>query len=129
MQCVSNGSTADVASKWSTLSSDFSTAMSGFTGDDLAHFKELFANAYSVENGDTLQDMLARYNYIVAKYKLSGDFLHTVAGRGAVAYSSRINPILALNEVDSSVWVISAVALVGLTAIGGYFFYRKRKEI
>ena len=127
MDCANNGETADVASKWSTLSSDFSTAMSGFTGDDLAHFKDLFANAYSVEGGDTLQDMLARYDYIVAKYKLSNDFLHDGADRGAVQYA-RVTPFNIIGNNGNTVAIIVIISMISITAIGGYFFLRKRKE-
>ena len=128
MQCVNGGSTANVSTKWSTLSSDFSTALSGFTGDNLTHFKALFAYAYSVEGGDTLQDMLARYDYIVAKYKLA-DFLNTAADRPEVAQSPHISPLInIIGEKTNTVALIVIISMVSVTAIGGYFFLRKRKE-
>ena len=129
MQCVNGGTTANVASKWSSLSSGFSTALLGFTGDDLAHFKALFALASSVEDGDTLQDMLARYDYIVAKYKLSDDFLHDDAGRAAVAFSPNVSPLVnIIGENTNTVAIIVIISMVSVTAIGGYFFLKKRKE-
>lgn len=128
MDCVNSGATTNVQSKWSTLSSDFTTAMSGFTGDDLAHFKALFANAYSVEDGDSLQDMLARYDYIIAKYKISNDFLHTGADRGAVSYSININPLQVSAKSAGTTIAIIAISAVSLAAIGGYFLFRKKKE-
>ena len=42
--------------------------------------------------------------------------------------SSGINSIMSLQNVDTCVWVISVIALVGVTAVGGYFYYRRRKE-
>ncbi len=127
MNCVNSGATVNVANKWSTLSSDFSTAMSGFTGDDLAHFKALFANAYSVEGGDTLQDMLARYEYICHKYQLK-DFLADV-GRPPVGKSIPVNPLsLLTNNSGTEVAIIIVTSMIGLSAVGGYFFLRKRKE-
>ena len=128
MQCVNGGTTANVASKWSTLSTDFSTAMSGFTGDDLAHFKALFAYADSVESGDTLQDMLARYDYIVAKYKLS-DFLNSAADRPEVAQSPNVSSLFnIIGENSNTIAIIVIISMVSVTAIGGYFFLRKKKE-
>ena len=130
MDCVNSGATTSVQSKWSTLSSDFTTAMSGFTGDDLAHFKALFAYAYSVEGGDTLQDMLARYDYIIAKYQIANDFLHSGADRPEVVQRPNVNPlvVLGVGESANTIAIVVIVSVISLSAIGGYFFLRKRKE-
>ena len=128
MQCINGGTTANVSSKWTTLSGDFTSALSEFSDDNLQHFKDLFANAYSVEGGDTLQDMLARYDYIVAKYKLS-DFLNSSVDRPQVAQSPHVSPLIyIIGENTNTVAIIVIISMVSVTAIGGYFFLRKRKE-
>lgn len=126
MDCVNSGSTTNVSGKWDDLSDDFDAALAEFTGDDLNHFKALFANAYAVEGGDTLQDMLARYNYICAKYKLD-DFLADI-DRPPVPQQT--NPILSIFKADSAnlATVMIVISMITATAIGGYFFLKKRKE-
>ncbi len=130
MACTQNGSTVNVSTKWSTLSTSFTALLNGFTGTDLVHCKALFQGADAVDGGDTLQDMLARYEYICAKYKL-GDFLHTETDRPEVQRSAAISPLtlIGLNgENANTIAVIVIISMVSVTAIGGYFFLRKRKE-
>ncbi len=128
MNCVQAGSTANVSGKWSTLSGDFDDTLDAFSGDNLIHFKALFAGADGVKDGDTLQDMLARYEYICHKYQLD-DFLADV-GRPPVGKSISVNPLsLLTNNSGTEVAIIVVTSMIGLSAVGGYFFLRKRKEI
>ena len=127
MNCDDGGATENVASKWSSASSAFTTAMNALGTDDRTVFKRLVANASAVEGGDSLQDMLARYDYIIAKYKLSNDFLHDGADRGAVQYA-RVTPLNIVVNNGNTVAIIVIVSMISITAIGGYFFLRKRKE-
>jgi len=129
MNCDDGGATENVESKWSTLAVTFTDTMNGLESGDKTVFKRLVANASAVEGGDSLQDFLARYDYIIAKYKISNDFLHTGADRGAVQYAY-VNPITIIgNKSDVNVIAIVVItSVVSLTAIGGYFFLRKRKE-
>lgn len=127
MACDDGGDTANVESKWSSASSAFTTAMNALGTDDKTVFKRLVANASAVEGGDSLQDMLARYDYIIAKYKLSNDFLHDGADRGAVQYS-RVLPFNFVTKNSNAITITVICSVISLTAIGGYFFLRKRKE-
>lgn len=127
MSCDEGGDTANIASKWSSASSAFATAMNALDTDDKTVFKRLVANASAVEGGDSLQDMLARYDYIIAKYKLSDDFLHDGADRGAVQYA-RVTPLNIVVNNGNTVAIIVVISMISVTAIGGYFFIRRRKE-
>jgi|GEM_PF-4640620 len=127
MSCNEGGDTANVESKWSSASSAFTTAMNALDTDDKAVFKRLVANASAVEGGDSLQDMLARYDYIIAKYKLSNDFLHDGADRGAVQYA-RVTPLNIVVNNGNTVAIIVIISMISITAIGGYFLFRKKKE-
>ena len=127
MDCVNGGTTTNVSSKWTTLSGDFDDLLASFSGDNLVHCKALFAGADAVVEGDTLQDMLARYEYICAKYKLD-DFLADI-DRPPVAQRATISPLSIIGENTNSVVIIVVVSVLAVTAIGGYFFIRKRKEL
>ena len=129
LSCNDGGDTANIASKWSTASSAFTTAMNSLSDGDKIVFKRLVANASSVEGGDSLQDMLARYDYIIAKYKLDNDFLHSSADRAEVAKSALVSPLVnIIGENTNTVAIIVIISMVSVTAIGGYFFLRKKKE-
>ena len=134
MSCTQSGDTANVSSHWSSIESSFDTLLSQFTGDDLAHCKALFAGGDAVEasaNGDTLQDMLARYEYILRKYNALGynlnDFLHDDAGRPGVQGAVRFNALINFKDSGSAL-IIAITSIVSGLAIGGYFFLRKKKE-
>ena len=133
MECVSGGTTTNVSGKWDVLAEDFDNWFANgdkdLEGDDLNHAYALFAGADAVEGGDTLQDMLARYEYICAKYKLD-DFLNDVTDRPPVAKSPAVNPLsfIVNGNNTNTVAIIVIISMVSVTAIGGYFFLRKRKE-
>lgn len=126
MNCVNGGTTANVSGKWSTLSGDFDDLLSDFTGSDLTHCKALFAGADAIEGGDTLQGMLARYEYICAKYKLD-DFLADI-DRPPVAQRTTISPLSIIGSNGNTIAIIVVISMISVTAIGGYFFLRRRKE-
>ncbi|MCQ2815573.1 MAG: InlB B-repeat-containing protein [Bacilli bacterium] len=83
--------------------------------------KEIFKNA-SITGGQTLNLGAERYDYLVAKYGL-GDF----ADRNPSPISG-VNPLVSLNNIQETTWIIVIVGLVSLTAVGGYFFIHRRKE-
>ena len=91
---------------------------------------QLFAYASSNEGGDDLQQMLAKYDWIVAHYNGCADFLSNDAGtnRGAVASSAKISPLMNVIGSNNITAIIVIISMVSLTAIGGYFFLKHRKE-
>ena len=80
--------------------------------------------------GDVIQKALARYDFIVGKYnKVQGLTAYTdfMSRDPSPVGSARIN----LNIVENNgalTSVIVIVSLVSITAIGGFFFLKKRKE-
>lgn len=80
--------------------------------------------ASASESGSTIEQAMARYDYIVAKYG-SSTYENFINRESASSSRIAINPISVTN---TSSWIIVAVSLAGLTAIGGFFFYKKRKE-
>ena len=129
-----DGNTTNVSSKWSSVSSALTTALNKLGDSDKNTFKHLLANASAVKDGDSLQDMLARYEYILAKYNgpsynlgLS-DFLNTSVSRDEVS-PANIGVFGSENIVDASANVaITVIGVIGVTTVGGYFFLRRRKE-
>ena len=132
MDCTDSGSTSNVVSKWSTIAGKFEDWFvdndKELTDDQLEYALKLFTNAYSEDGGDSLQDMLARYDYIVAKYGVT-DFLNANTDRPPVAKSVRINILLSFMSRDfNSSIIIIVLSSVTLLSLGGYFFLRKKKE-
>lgn len=130
MDCVAGGTTANVSAKWADLAGDFDDWFNNgdkdLTPSQVTHAFALFAGADAVEDGDTLQDMLARYEYICRKYSLN-DFLANV-DRPPVS-QAKVNPILiGINHNSSAVIIIVVFSAISLAAIGGYFLFHKKKE-
>ena len=139
--CVSYGSTdvTELKNEWSDLAEEFSDWIKngdkGLEGDEITLALSMFANADSVDKekvltADSLQNMLAKYDWIVSHYKSDcADFLHSEASRGEVQNASgRISILGNIAVTSNTTAIIVLISLVSLTAIGGYFFLRKRKE-
>lgn len=129
-----NGNTdvEELDAKWSLISGTFTSKRSSLDASHQTAFDQLIKFASKSESGDALQKALSSYDYVYAKYHASltaGDFLNSGSGRGAVQYSAYIGPFESLMQSTSStVTIVVIVSMVSLTAIGGYFFLRKRKE-
>ena len=130
MQCDSSGETTGVAGNWSDLSETFDNWFfngdKDLTEDQIENALALFAGGDAVDGGDTLQDMLARYQYICAKYKLT-DFLANKAHRPPVPKSINFRVFASIQDAGSAIGII-AISVASLAAVGGYFFLRKKKE-
>lgn len=90
----------------------------------------LIACASGNESGANYEKAVALYDYIVSKYGVDthADFMNRVSA-GTLVLSARVSPLLSItSNTNSTVAIIVIVSLVSLTAIGGYFFLRKRKE-
>jgi len=132
MNCVQAGTTTNVSGKWSDLSDDFDNWFNNgdkeLTPGQVEHAFKLFEYAYSVEGGDTLQDMLARYDYICGKYKLP-DFLNTQTDRPPVNQRAVVSPLInIMGDNGNAVAIVVIISIISVSAIGGYFFLRKRRE-
>ncbi len=138
--CVAYGSTdtADLNSAWSDLEDQYDNWFNNgdvdLTAEEIAHAKALFANADSVDrnktaSADELQHMLAKYDWIVSHYDVN-DFLADDSGTNRPVVQGTSGRIGLFGNIDSSnaTAIIVIVSLVSLTAIGGYFLLRKKKE-
>ena len=130
MQCDSSGETTGVAGNWSDLSDTFDdwffNGDKDLTEDQIENALALFAGGDAVDGGDTLQDMLARYQYVCAKYKLT-DFLANKAHRPPVPKSINFRVFASIQDAGSAIGII-AISVASLAAVGGYFLFRKKKE-
>lgn len=138
--CVAYGSTdtTDLENAWNDLAEQyvnwFNNGDKDLTSEEIAHAKALFANADSVDrnktpSADDLQHMLAKYDWIISHYQLN-DFLANDSGTNRPIVQNSSPRIGIFGNIDSSntTAIIVIVSLVSLTAVGGYFFLRKRKE-
>ena len=96
--------------------------------DDL---KTLAAKATANKDSDSvIEQAMARYDLIIRKYGTSAhdDFIGRF-GVGTVNGPLNSSKVVLGNFVDANATsIIVIISLIGLTAIGGYFFLRKRKE-
>jgi hypothetical protein len=122
--CNSSGTSFNV-SAWNTLGNSFTSSIK--EDNKLAY-------ARSNENGNEIEQFLAVYDYVIGKkesgysaYASANDFLDRVAS-GKIAASRRVNPLNIVGTSTNTVAIIVIISMVSVTAIGGYFFLRKRKE-
>ena len=94
--------------------------------------KQQFTQGTADEDGDNVAKALALYDFIAAKYntRLEGegyvsdyDFMDR-----NISPAGRITSGLIIKDSSTMIPVIVIVAIVSVSAIGGYFFLRKRKE-
>ena len=123
---------ANLNTAWTNIHNTYTSKRNSLGSSDQEVFDILIANATANEAGDDLQKALRSYEWVYAKYHDSltaGDFLNETSGRGAVSYSPLVNPLVnIIGENTNTVAIIVIISMVSVTAIGGYFFLRKRKE-
>ena len=124
----SSGGTDSSLSNWSNITSN--AKYIALTSTD----KENLANAVlsspdgTKNSSEMVADFLTQYDYVVWKYGKSYDYLGRVnAGTATVRQSINIMSVL-MGENTNTVGIIVIISMVSVTAIGGYFFLRKRKE-
>lgn len=116
--CDSDGAKAptgwtDVKAQWSNLTTDAQTYLKN-------------ADTSTETDADILE-CIRTYEYIVNKYNSKdpttyNDFM----GRG-IAVTNASNALYRASDGNTPILVVILVATVSVTAIGGYFFIRKRK--
>ncbi len=119
-----NGATAPSTSTWSTISGNYGNIT-------IAHEKTLLTAGTANENSENvIEQALARYDYIVGKYnKAQGitaynDFL----GRNPAAIGAARLALGNMSENNTTtITLIVIISMVSVTAIGGYFFIKRRK--
>ena len=129
--CSGDYSQRDTA--WGLVADEFDSLFGSGTSldsDELNLAKQMFANVDTTNgweagsNRDVLQQAVKTYDYCVSNYSLTA-FMSSIR---SVSNTNMINPILDVNN-NSLLLVTVIVSMIGLSAVGGYFFLRKRKEI
>ena len=118
--CKLDGSTdvTKLPDEWSTQKTNF-TALSN---DAKTVLKS------ETSNNDQLRNFIEKYEYICSHKSLE-NFMEVTLTRSSSKNAFGVfgeNPIT--GENSSSIWVAIATSLVAATAVGGFFFYKKRKE-
>ena len=93
--------------KYSTLSVDQKTILQGANADN---------------SGTTIEQAMARYEFIIAHYHSLNNFI----GRSVTLVNTNGNFLFA-NSTNTTALIV-VVAILGLTGIGGIIFIRRRKE-
>ena len=98
------------------------------TTEDYDTLKRMSAKS-AEDNGNFLEDFISDYDYLV-KYKGATDIFGRFDEGGAMygQLSPRINALTIIGKNTNTVAIIVIISMVSVTAIGGYFFLRKRKE-
>ena len=135
VQCDATGATPPSSSSWSTLVSLWNDGVTiSATGKQIL----LDAEATEINNPSTdkekIQAAMAKYDYIIAKYgnledgeghKIYEDFI----GRNPSPLSNYVTPYFGDNNNGKSTSIIiTVISVLSLTALGGFFFIKKRKE-
>lgn len=122
---------------WSGLANKFETALDESENSDL--FGKMFQFADSTprdgsgnaDTGDSLQNALARYDYILEKYGTEDyeDFLGRVESAKVVPATQGANLWnVSASSDQNSAFAIAAVLGTGVLAAGGFAFLRRKKE-
>ncbi len=117
---------ADLQLAWASLAIDF---------DALSNAdKQLFTQGTADESGDVINQALALYDYVASKYSTR---LESEDCSSYNFMSRSITPVSSGRLVADSLFgsdstgtiAIVIVSVIGVSALGGFFFLRKRKEI
>ena len=120
-----NSDLTTLKTTWKTLADLF---------DELSNTdKQVFTQGAADESGDNVAKTLALYDYIASKYntRLQGEGYvsnYNFMGRSITPRSNARVLQSILGENTNTVAIIVIISMVSVTAIGGYFFLRKRKE-
>ncbi len=123
--CDNDGTTvlADLIAAWGTLAEDFA---------DLSNAdKQQFTQGAADESGNDINQALALYDYIAAKYNTQletqtlADFDFMGRNIQPAQTSRTVKGVVDSTTASALLVIISSISLV---TIGGYFFLRKKKE-
>ena len=130
----------DILDAISSAKSTFSCNAQGLSFDGESfnnmslYFTEVIKSKYFLDyatsnsSGNIVEQWLSMYDYAVEKYGEDYDFLGRIAS-GKIVRSQHTNLLNILNgKSTNKVAIIVIISMVSVTAIGGYFFLRKRKE-
>ena len=126
--------TDGVATAWETARSAYSSNIANnasLSDDEKAYAKNLIKYASAQYTDDTdndysycLERAMATYEACIQKHGQTA-FMSDVR---PVSASSRITSLSLVNGNGNTVAIIVIISMISVAAIGGYFFFRKRKE-
>ena len=103
------------------------SAIEMLTSADLDTIKRMSARS-SEDGGNYLEDFISDYDYLVQNKGYDDIFDRFKVG-GAMYGTERINPTpILINISMNGIAVITIISVISVSAIGGYFFLRKRRE-
>lgn len=121
--CSGSGSITSPSSNWSNVKSEYnqhlSTAVQGKVWTTTA-----------AASGTDLVKAMYRYDYIVFHKGYSGydDFINRAKSSGKSFSSSNVSALLFGKNINANIIVIASISIIAVSTIGGYFFYKRRKE-
>ena len=108
---------------WSLLATEYNTLT--------AVEKEEFRLGVASESGDEIGQALARYDYVVGKYFKTGvdtSFTDFMSRNPQAIVGARLALANISNNNTNTIAIIVIISLVSVTAIGGYFFIKRREQ-
>ena len=109
------------SSKWLSACN----ALKGIASYSSYKLNRAVANA----SGNEIEVFLAKYDALVTKFGETYDHLNRFGGDGInPALAPRVNLLSNLGNNANTVAIVIVISAISVTAIGGYFFLRKRKE-
>ncbi len=120
--CSGSGSITSAASKWTTVKSLYNNLTADVQGECW--------KATGSESGNNIEQAMYRYDYIVFFKQYSGydDFINRSTSTGK-AFSGLMHfSILGDAKEISNLAVIIVVSVATMTAVGGFFFIRRKKH-
>ena len=123
LSCNASGTGSNI--DWDSL---YETAIEMLASEDYDTLKRMSSKS-SEENGNYLEDFISDYDYLVA-YKGYDDFLGRFDEGGAMYGTPRVVPMPISNIVSTNgvIAIVVVISMMTITAIGAYYFLRKRKE-
>ena len=122
--CNASGTSFNV-SAWNTLGNRFTSSIISDNKLDYAR---------ADENGNEIEQFLAVYDYVIGKkqsgntaYAGANDYLGRVES-GKINLAPKVSPLAVMNADTNTIAIIVVISMISATAIGSYFFLRKRKE-
>lgn len=131
--CKADGSTDIDALKaaWAAVSSNYTTLRNALSEENKTAFDNMVKNAASDEDGDVLEQAMARYDHILIAHPGIdglGDFINTTSGRAEVSGLGLISDRGIVSSMNSSVPAIIALLSGGIVAAGGIFLMSRRRR-
>ena len=129
---VCNGTFENLETGWANASAAYTTFLSDISSLDVSEqtwAKSMLAyanNGWSTDAEAACVDKaMATYDHVVRTYKLTA-FMSSVR---SVSAGAKIRPLSIFNNGNTNtVAIIVIISVISVTAIGGYFMLKKRKE-